>query len=178
METITTPVQRDDSITSSLVVSSPVDVTPTKVFASEGSLSPDSVEGNKPAEDVVLRELKQEPWVWVNTLVVQCEDLIRSATWGVHDAMSAESDADDSSLDLGGGSLLAERSVGKVSVQPAQYRLDPPDHAYAGSMDGLCSLLDRRNFAMRVTPHWRNAADFRQCGSSASHPEVGRMAKS
>ena len=128
MEAVATPTQRDDSTTTSFAVSSPADITPTKNLSLESLPSPISDERYKPADDAPLRDLKQEPWFWANTLVAQCGNLIGTATMGKSTAKSADSLADFSSLDPGGASLFAERSVGKVSTRPAEHELDRPDH--------------------------------------------------
>ena len=110
----TSPEQGDQSIDSSFAMSSDANLTPTtptKALSADEMSSPDTVEVKKAKEEVIVRDIEMEPWVWANTLLAQCEDLVKHAISNPNDGPETS----PNSLDPGSGSFYAERSVAEVS---------------------------------------------------------------
>jgi hypothetical protein len=94
------------------------------VDSPESSDSEGTVERREPTKPPE-RVLRLEPWVWVNTLVKECESLVRCAVGG------DEGDAEGVCLDPGGSSLYAERR----------------------SEDVCLSFIDQRGVELKGTGH-------------------------
>ncbi|WWD19682.1 hypothetical protein CI109_104144 [Kwoniella shandongensis] len=74
------------------------DRTPTKALSEAGSRasSPDTVERrDEQHEEEVKRFLEEEPWVWANTVVQACEDLIKGAIGSSRSAVEMKKTTND-----------------------------------------------------------------------------------
>ena len=106
------PSQWDQSIESTLAESSMAYESPTKALSMSAASSPDVMDMKQRIEEpVVVRHVEDEPWVWANTLLEQCEELVKHAVVSKEHAISTPLIA----RDPGGGSLYAERSGALVS---------------------------------------------------------------
>ena len=116
------PGQAEHSVNSSFAISSPSETTHTRAKSADASQSPDTVDVKKDIVKMPMRQLDEQPLVWANTLLAQCEALVERAVSGP--TASGETPSDPlPRRDPGGDSLYAERVTPQVRRLPIFLKL-------------------------------------------------------
>lgn len=109
----------DNSVDSSLALPPSVDATPTRAYrawSTDDSRSRETAEEKKEAEDAIMGHMEEEAWVWANTLLAQCETVIKQALEG-KDIRSEDGGAVPGRFDPSGDSLYDERCIDDVGFE-------------------------------------------------------------
>ena len=111
------PRQAERSIDSSIAMSSPSEPSHARAGSADTAQSPDIVAAKRDVVKMPTRQLDEEPLVWANTLLAQCEALVQRAV-----LIPKASRADPNGLrfrrDPGGESLYTERVTSEVRRLP------------------------------------------------------------